>query len=137
MSSTAMTAQGIKIARMGKEGFELIANVVSFNGPGGQAQIIDVTNLTSTAKEKRVGLRDEGSLSLTVSYDPNDSVQAGLRLDRAQRTRQQFRITFTDEQQTTWTFYGYVTQFSIQGGVEAVVEASITIEIDGDITEAT
>ena len=36
----------------------------------------------------------------------------------------------------TWTFYGYVTQFSVQGGVDAVVEASVTIEIDGDITEA-
>jgi hypothetical protein len=29
-----------------------------------------------------------------------------------------------------------VTQFSVQGGVDAVVEASVTIEIDGDITEA-
>jgi hypothetical protein len=28
------------------------------------------------------------------------------------------------------------TQFSVQGGVDAVVEASVTIEIDGDITEA-
>jgi hypothetical protein len=36
----------------------------------------------------------------------------------------------------TWTFYGYVTQFSVQGGVDAVVEASVTIEIDGDITES-
>jgi hypothetical protein len=51
--------------------------------------------------------------------------------------RRQFKITFTDTTPAaTWTFYGYVTQFSVQGGVDAVVEASVTIEIDGDITEA-
>ena len=61
MSSTAIIAQGITIARMGTTSFETIPNVVSFQGPGGQAQVIDVTNLSSTAKEKRMGLRDEGS----------------------------------------------------------------------------
>lgn len=136
MSSTAIIAQGITIARMGITAFETIPNVVSFQGPGGQAQVIDVTNLSSTAKEKRMGLRDEGSLSLSLHFDPDNAVHDGLRSDRANRTRQQFRITFTDTIPTVWTFYGYVTQFSVQGGVDAVVEASVTIEIDGDITEA-
>ena len=110
--------------------------MVSFQGPGGQASVIDVTNLASTSKEKRVGLRDEGQLSLSLHYNPEDAVHQGLRTDRANRTRRQFRITFTDVAAATWTFYGYVTQFSVQGGVDAVVEASVTIEIDGDITES-
>lgn len=135
MPSTAITAQGITIARMGSSAFEAIPNVVSFQGPGGQASVIDVTNLASTAKEKRVGLRDEGSLSLTLHFDPDNAVHQGLRNDRANRTRQAFRITFTDEDPTQWTLNGYVTQFSVQGGVDAVLEASVTIEIDGDITE--
>lgn len=135
MPSTAITAQGITIARMGSSAFEAIPNVVSFQGPGGQASVIDVTNLASTAKEKRVGLRDEGSLSLTLHFDPDNAVHQGLRNDRANRTRQSFRITFTDEDPTQWTLHGYVTQFSVQGGVDAVLEASVTIEIDGDITE--
>lgn len=137
MSSTAISAQGITIARDNGSGFDTIPNVVSFQGPGGQASVIDVTNLSSTAKEKRVGLRDEGQLSLSLHYDPDNDIQQGLRTDRADRTRQRFKITFTDTSPaTTWTFYGYVTQFSVQGGVDAVVEASVTIEIDGDITEA-
>jgi len=135
MTSTAITAQGITIGRMGSSTFETIPNVVSFQGPGGQASVIDVTNLSSTAKEKRVGLRDEGSLSLTLHFDPDNSVHQGLRNDRANRTRQSFRVTFTDQDPTQWTFCGYVTQFSVQGGVDAVLEASVTIEIDGDITE--
>ena len=139
MPSTAITAQGIIIARFGDTAFETIPNVVSFQGPGGQASVIDVTNLTSTAKEKRVGLRDEGQLSLSLHFNPDDTVHLGLRLDRSNRARRQYKITFTDTAPaatwTTWTFYGYVTQFSVQGGVDAVVEASVTIEIDGDITE--
>ena len=136
MSSTAITEQGIAIARFGTTAFETIPNVVSFQGPGGQAAVIDVTNLASTAKEKRVGLRDEGQLSLTLHYNPDDLVHQGLRTDRANRVRRQFKITFTDTNPATWTFYGYVTHFSVQGGVDAVVQASVTIEIDGDITEA-
>ena len=124
MSSTAITAQGIAIARYGTTAFETIPNVVSFQGPGGQAAVIDVTNLASVSKEKRVGLRDEGQLTLTVHYN------------RANRTRRQFKITFTDSNPAVWTFYGYVTHFSVQGGVDAVVQASVTIEIDGEITEA-
>lgn len=135
MSSTAITAQGIAIARYGTTSFETIPNVVSFQGPGGQATVIDVTNLTSTSKEKRVGLRDEGQLSLTLHYDPGNTVHQGLIADRSARTRQQFQITFSDATPTVWTFYGYVTQFNVQGGVDAVVQASVTIEIDGEITE--
>lgn len=41
MSSTAITAQGITIARFGTTTFETIPNVVSFQGPGGQAAVID------------------------------------------------------------------------------------------------
>ena len=36
MSSTAITAQGIAIARFGTTAFETIPNVVSFQGPGGR-----------------------------------------------------------------------------------------------------
>lgn len=136
MASSAIAAQGIAIARFGATTFETIPNVVSFQGPGGQASVIDVTNLASTAKEKRMGLRDEGQLSLTLHFNPDDTVHQGLRTDRSNRTRRQFKITFTDATPVTWTFYGFVTQFSVQGGVDAVVESSVTIEIDGDITEA-
>ena len=74
MSSTAITAQGIAISRFGTTTFEVIPNVVSFQGPGGQAAVIDVTNLASASKEKRVGLRDEGQLTLTMHYNPDDLI---------------------------------------------------------------
>ena len=45
----------------------MIGEITDFSGPGGQAAVIDVTNLNSTAKEKLVGLRDEGQLSLSLN----------------------------------------------------------------------
>ena len=122
MPSTAITEQGIIIARFGATAFETIPNVVSFQGPGGQASVIDVTNLASTAKEKRVGLRDEGQLSLSLHFNPDDTVHQGLRTDRVNRTRRQFRNTFpATAPAATWTFSGDVTQFSVTGWVDSMV----------------
>ncbi len=45
----------------------LVGDVTDFSGPGGQASVIDITNLNSTAKEKLVGLRDEGQVSLSLN----------------------------------------------------------------------
>ncbi len=94
MSSTAITAQGITIARFNTTTFETIPNVVSFQGPGGQTAVIDVTNLGSTSKEKRVGLRGEGQITMTMHYNPDDTVHQGLRADRANRVRRQFMPMF-------------------------------------------
>ena len=71
--------------------------------------MIDLGNLASTSKEKRVGLRDEGQLLLSLHFNPDDTVHLGLRTDRANRACRQFKITFTDTTPAaTWTFYGDV-----------------------------
>lgn len=139
MSSNAIDAQGIVIARGSGTGspetFATIPEVKTFNGPGGSASVIDVTSLQSTAKEKRMGLQDEGQLTFTINYVPGDTVHAGLRADRANMTQRNFKITFTDDPATVWTFAAYVTGFAISGSVDGVVEASVTLEITGSITE--
>lgn len=140
MSSNAITAQGVILARgdgaTPTEAFTTIPEIKTFSGPGGSASIIDVTTLQSTAKEKRMGLQDEGQLSFTINYVPANTVHSGLRDDRANATQRNFKLTFTDSPATVWTFSGYVTGFSVKGGVDAVVEADVTIEITGAITEA-
>lgn len=140
MSDNAIDAQGIVISRGSGSGspetFTAIPEVKSFNGPGGSASVIDVTDLASTAKEKRMGLQDEGQLSLTLNYIPDNAVHMGLRSDRANQTLRNFRIVFTDTGDTQWDFAGFVTGFTVSGGVDNVVEANVTIEISGAITES-
>lgn len=136
MSSQAIETQGtiISIGSGNPIVYSEISEVKSFTGPGGSAAVIDVTHLRSTAKEKRMGLADEGQLSMTINYVPSDPSHIALRAARASRTKTPFKLVFTDL--TEWTFEAFVLQFSTSGGVDNVVEGSVTLEITGAITEA-
>ena len=136
MSSQAIETQGtiISIGSGDPIVYSEISEVKSFTGPGGSAAVIDVTHLRSTAKEKRMGLADEGQLSMTINYVPTDASHIALRAARASRTKTPFKLVFTDL--TEWTFDAFVLQFSTSGGVDNVVEGSVTLEITGAITEA-
>jgi len=118
----------------GPEIFNGVGEVVSFQGPGGSASVIDVTNLSSAAKEKRMGLMDEGQFSLELNLDTADTEQTGLRADRAARTLRNFTLSLNDPASTVLSFSAYVLAFAIQGGVDAVVSASVTLEISGAVT---
>lgn len=138
MASPAISAQGITLGISdGIGGFTQITGISTFNGPGGSAAVIDVTDLSSVAKEKRMGVPDEGSLSFTLRYNPAEASHIALRAARSAQTNTSFQLTFTDATNTTWTFFAYVTTFTVQGGVDAVVEANVTLEINGEITENT
>ena len=77
----AVKAQGtlLKIGDGGSpESFITVAEVRSFTGPGGSAAVIDTTNLSSTAKEKAMGLADEGELSLDMFWSGSDAGQTAI-----------------------------------------------------------
>jgi hypothetical protein len=137
MSTSAISSQGASIA-IGEigcpESYAPIPEVSSINGPSGSAPIIDVTDLSSTGKEKQPGLMDEGQVTLEVNYLPSNAVHEMMRQARANRGLKSFRITFVGG--TTFTFSGYVVGFSVTNAVDQVMKVSITIEITGSITKA-
>ena len=136
MTVKAIESQGITLSysNVGSPtSFSGISNVISFKGPGGSASVIDVTNLSSVAKEKMMGLPDEGQFTLEVNLDPDDSSHQALRAARASRTLCEFKITFTDSTPATAVFSGYVLGFEVGGAVDQVVKASITVEITGAV----
>jgi predicted secreted protein len=137
MSSNAIETQGTTLG-INTSGaptvYTTIPEIKDFSGPGGQAAVIDVTSLSSTGKEKRMGLQDEGQLSFNIFYVPDNAQHTALRAARAARAKRGFKLTFTDA--TVWTFDAYVTSFSVSGAVDGVIEAAVTLEITGAITEA-
>jgi predicted secreted protein len=138
MSSLALESQGmlLKIGNgLSSETFATIKEIKTFSGPGGSATVIDVSDLSSAAREKRMGLNDEGQLSFTINYIPADTQHALLRTQRASRELTSFQLVFTDTGNTTWEFEAYVNGFSVSGAVDGVVEAQVTLEISGAITE--
>lgn len=130
-TSFSGTLNGLKMTNIG--------DITNFTGPGGSPSIMDITNLQSTAKEKLVSLSDEGQLTLEVNFNTSDAMQWALIADRKARQRRAFDIRFSDANTvadssalpTNVMFWGYPTGFSISGAVDAVVKASLTIEIDG------
>lgn len=140
MSSNALEAQGM-LLKIGNgsspETFATIKEIKTFSGPNGSATVIDVTDLSSTAKEKRLGLSDEGQLSFTINYIPKDTQHALLRTQRDNRALTNFKLVFTDDSpSTTWSFSAYVQGFAVSGAVDNVVEANVTLEISGSIIES-
>lgn len=139
MSSSALQSQGMTIAisdEASPEVYTTIAEVMSIDGPGGSASVIDVTDLSSTAKEKRAGLQDEGQVTFEINYIPTDTQHALLRTVRTAATVRSFRIFFTDSPQTTWTFDALVLGFSVSNSVDDVTKASVTLEVTGAVVEA-
>jgi len=137
MPSNALPSQGMKIG-IGSGSpitYNDIPEVVSFSGPGGAGQVIDVTNLASTAIEKVMGLPDEGQLSFEMNYVPANTYHAALRAARAAKTLTKFKLTFTDTGAMEWTFSAYVTGFTVSGGVNSTIKAAVTLEISGSIVE--
>jgi len=140
MSSSALESQGTKLyiqnTGVSPVAYQAITEVGNLSGPGGSGNVIDVTDLDSTAKEKRMGLNDEGQLSFDINYIPTNTQHALLRTNRAARTETSFRLDFTDSPITQWTFSAFITGFSVSNTVDDVMKASVTLEITGSISES-
>ena len=136
MASGALETQGVMLEigdGGGPETFFEVGEVTDFTGPGGSAAVIDVTHLKSTAKEKRMGLPDEGQFTFNVNLVPLDNGQRHAFKSRADRRLTNFRLTLTDSPATVLTFPGFVLEFSLSGAVDDKIPAAITIEISGAV----
>lgn len=122
------TSQGVTISMGGV----VIGNVTDFTGPEGSATVIDVTDLDSTAKEKILGIRDEGQFTFGVNYDPSETSHIAVATARASGAVQAFEIDLGST--NPMTFDGFVLGFSIEGGVDAAMTGSVSVEITGAVT---
>lgn len=115
----------------------MLEQVNSVAGPSGAAAVIDVTHLQSTAKEKLLGLRDEGNITLDCNFLATGTVQNKMRDSRSQRTIANIGIGFNDTAKTMAAMECYVSGFSVNAGVDAKLTCAITCEINGPVTWTT
>jgi hypothetical protein len=116
-----------------------IGEVVDFSGPGGQAAVIDVTHLLSTAKEKVMGVADEGQLTMGLNFEATNAGQVALRTDRGTRSKKKCSIKFPTSGGATSqaVFDGYCLGFTVSGAVDSKQSANVVIEIAGQVTWTT
>jgi len=136
----AMETQGCKFfwsASTAQSTAQKVGEVTDFSGPGGAAAVIDITHLESTAKEKLIGLRDEGQLSLTLNYNATDTGQIALIADRASRSKRKALLKFTDDATHCAVFDAYCQQFSVAGAKDDKITANTVLEITGAVNFTT
>lgn len=141
MSTSYVNSQGTKFEVSNDAGttFVEINGISSFSGlKGGSSTVIDTTTLQSSAKEKALGLKDEGQFSLSGQYYPSDAGQVILENARNDKSVVKIKITFDDKATsngtgTIFTFDGLVSGVPVEGGVDAVLTMSTTIEVTGSI----
>lgn len=109
-----------------------IGEVTSFGGPGGSASVYTVSHLKSLRVEKRMGLPDEGQLTLSGNRLGSDVGQVEFKAARAARSKKEFQIIYSDG--SIDEFEGYCLEYSSTGGVDQAVQFSATIEITGEVT---
>lgn len=131
-------ADGTIIARgdgASPEVFTAIAQVTEIGTIGQDRGLIDVTNLSSTAREYKKAIKDGQEIQLVIQYDPDDTGHAALRTDNDAETAVNFRVTMTDSPSQVIDFAGLVTNWSVSNIViDNVYTLNVTIKPTGDLT---
>jgi hypothetical protein len=139
MTTSAIETQGTTFAigtvaaSVSPTTYATVGEIIRFDGPGGQASVIDATHLTSTAREKLMGLPDEGQFSFSCNYVSTDSGQDHCLTARRNREKRQCKLTLSNGE--IWAFDAFVLGFAISGAVDDKVTAQITLEITGPVSQ--
>ena len=119
--------------------YEKIGAVTQVNVPTGQNTVIDITDFDSTARQRLIGVPDEGQMDVAVNYLATNAAQQRIIEDRKNRTQGRYVVMWTDETASdtthpTWCeFLAYPTGFVVAGKVDDKVTAQITLQIDGEV----
>lgn len=135
MTSPAITAQGTKLAVSdggSPSSFTDIPGLGAIRGLGGTAaNVNDISDLDSEAKEKLMGLPDEGQITAPLNFNPANTVHQALIGYRQAKTRAEFRITTSNSKKAF--FYGYVLVCGADFATGDATRGTLTVEVDGKV----
>jgi hypothetical protein len=113
---------------------QTVGEIISYSGFDGEATEEDVTTLSSTAIERRLGLQDHGNFTIELFYDRNDVGQAAMHEARAAAASRECVLVLSAGTIKTATFNALVKNFPISGGKDESLKTSVTLAVDGDVT---
>lgn len=135
--SNAFAGKGTLLQRGdtgGATNFVTVAEVRSLTGPQLRSDNIEVTNLSSTAKEYIPGFSDQGSIQAEANFVPSDTTQQGVLADQQARTTRYWQVVWSDSGTMTAGFQGYVEEFSLNTQANDAVRLTFTVRITGAVT---
>lgn len=138
----AKSAQGmvIGISTLPATTYTPINCTTTVNMEDGESADIDVTCLSSDAKEYLVGLQDSGSLSLDLNVVFGDAGYVLMQTAKASGDLVGFQIELKKEGAETtgrtFTFEGFVKSLPFTGAVDSAITGTASVRISGSVTEA-
>lgn len=113
-----------------------INGVTNIGGPNFSKPDIDVTNMSSTAKEyKAAALTDPGTLTFGLQYNPANGVHQFIVSQSANTALANdiFHIKFSDN--TKWGFSGSFTEFNITADdpSQGILTADVSVRLSGAV----
>lgn len=119
-----------------------ILGVKTWGGFGGTSPVIDVSDLNSTAREKRIGLRDAGEVTLGINYNASTAVSPGvaaMEADAGTRTRRKFAVKWStvDANGVGKKMDAYCGGLTIDGAEDDVVKGSLQIVLASGASNTT
>lgn len=110
---------------------EQIGCITSFTTPSASRDEIDLTCLTSDAKEFALDLVDNGTATFDIIFNDCDDGQEALTAQLGEEDSCEFVITLNGG--TTITFDALVQGFELTGSVGAAVTGSVTLRVTGEV----
>lgn len=131
--SEAITGQGTIFKRNG----EAIGEINSIDGPTKSRETIEVTRLEDVDGYRQyiAGLREPGTVTLNMNFtrENYDVLNADFESD----TIQTYAIELPDEDETVFTFSGFVTELPISIPIGDKITCDVTIQISGKVNQST
>lgn len=113
--------------------FTQIAEAVTTDPPAGMGPDIDMTHLGSAAREFKIGLRDQGTVTLTMNLVAGNASQQALEDDDGSTARY-YKIIFRDAVNGR-AFKAAVKQFKVDTiALDAPLRATATMRVTGAVT---
>jgi len=112
-----------------------IGNLINFKGFDGQANELDSTTLSSTAKEFMLGLQDFGHFTFDVFRDYSDVGQQAMDAAKQAGSAKSFQLALPNGKVATFT--GFVKNSPLDGAVDQLLKTTgVSIRISGPVTVA-
>lgn len=131
--SKAITGQGTIFKRNGAT----IGEINSIDGPTKSRETIEVTRLEDVDGYRQyiAGLREPGTVTLNMNFtrENYDVLNADFESD----TIQTYAIELPDEDETVFSFSGFVTELPISIPIGDKITCDVTIQISGKVNQST
>lgn len=131
--------KGTLLKRYNGSTYDTIARVVNLDGPDAKNATVTTMHLGSTAVTRLGTIPDYGTVTFDLLFDPatSETTHAALWGDLGTGAVKQFQIVFSNTGNTVSSFSAIVAAFKPGNiAVDAVVTASLTLDISGTVTFA-